>query len=109
MTNMKNDQDTMTRYCERHEMSWIPADGLSEKGASCPWCQRDLYWDELEAIHDTFGAAVRSKESKGGQHVSYHGDFASAPPSTVAQMKWWIRRWDEILGKNESIEEHDVT
>lgn len=91
---------TEIRYCETHEAHWIPWNGATEKGASCPWCQRDVFWDELEAIHDVFGAAVRSKEGKGGQHVPYFGDFCSVPPSTVSQMKWWMNRWAEILGKN---------
>lgn len=96
---MKTNQDTMTRYCETHEMHWIPSEGISEKASSCPWCQRDRLFDELEMIRDIFFAAVESKESKGGQHVQYHGDFCSMPPSCTVQMRWWIRRWDEVLGK----------
>lgn len=89
------------RYCERHEMHWIPGTGMTQKGSSCPWCQRDAFWDELEFIHETFNAAVANhRRPKGGQQVQYQGDFASVPPSTVGQMEWWVRRWDEALGKN---------
>ena len=27
-----------TRFCERHEMHWIPAVGMTEEASSCPWC-----------------------------------------------------------------------
>lgn len=93
------DQDRI-RYCEKHEAHWIPQCSASEKGSSCPWCQRDVFWDELEYIYDTFLSAVASRESKGGQQVPYFGDFASIGPSTVGQMRRWCRRWAELLGKN---------
>ena len=88
------------RYCESHEMHWVPGKGMSEKGASCPWCQRDVFWDELDAVADDFRAAVRSKTQKGGQQVSYHGSFCGATPSVVRDMEWYLRRWDEVLGRN---------
>lgn len=28
-----------TRFCERHEMHWIPAAGMTEEASSCPWCK----------------------------------------------------------------------
>lgn len=47
----------------------------------------------LWAIIDTFEAAVRAQEARcaGGQHVPYHGDFASVGPSTIGQMRRWTR------------------
>lgn len=96
-------------YCDRHEAHWIPRPGSTEKGATCPWCQRDTYWDELETIHDVFLAAVKSAEAKGGQQVPYFGDFAAAIhiPTTIRDMRQWIRRWDQLLGKNVKRGQHD--
>jgi chromosome segregation ATPase len=36
-------------------------------------------------------AAIRHHENrgKGGQQVSYHGDFAMVPPSAVSRLRWW--------------------
>lgn len=94
------DQENV-RYCEKHEMHWVPGAGMSQKGSSCPWCQRDVFWDELEYIRDTFVSAVQNfRRPKGGQQVSFHGDFSNITPSSVTQMDRWIRRWDEVLGKN---------
>lgn len=47
----------------------------------------------LYSMIDCFDGAVASFEDrgKGGQHVSYHGDFASIPPSAVGQMRRWSR------------------
>ena len=47
----------------------------------------------LYAMIDCFDGAVANHDSrsKGGQHVSYHGDFASMPPSSVGQMRRWSR------------------
>jgi len=101
-SEVKSYNASMIRYCETHEAHWIPWDGATEKAASCPWCQRDTYWDELEAICEIFTAAIASKEKKGGQHVPYHGDFCSVPPSTIGQMKWWVNRWENLFGKKKS-------
>lgn len=80
------------KTCNVHELSWI-------SNGSCPWCERDKLYDEIELIKETFQAAVVNQERKGGQQVPYHGDFASIPPSVVHQMKWWIKRWNELLPK----------
>jgi hypothetical protein len=88
------------QYCEKHNAHWIPPSTASEKGSSCPWCQRDVLWDELDNIYDVFLVAVQSKETKGGQHVTYSGDFSSVPPSTLKQMRYYITRWAEVLDKN---------
>jgi len=47
----------------------------------------------LWAVIDLFEGAVANFESrgKGGQHVPYHGDFASMPPSAAHQMQRWSR------------------
>ena len=35
----------------------------------------------------------------GGQHVSFHGDFASvAAPSALNKIKWWTREIRQALG-----------
>jgi hypothetical protein len=36
------------RYCEYHEMHWIPADGMTEKQSSCPWCKLDEAINEVD-------------------------------------------------------------
>jgi len=90
------------QYCSLHESSWIPFPGSTVVSASCPWCQRDKFYDAVENIRDVFSDAVRAFQNKGvgGQQVSYHGDFANIAPSVVGRMQWWIRAWDEILGRN---------
>lgn len=56
------------------------------------------------ALIDAFEAAAAHHEWKmaggGGQHVSYHGDFASMTPSGVSQMRRWARDLRSAL-KNE--------
>jgi hypothetical protein len=88
------------RWCEHHNAHWVPPSTASEKGSSCPWCQRDALYDELDNIYDVFLSAVQSKETKGGQQVPYFGEFASVSPSTIKEMRGYIKRWAEILGKN---------
>lgn len=86
------------KYCDFHEIS---LESLIEKPRTlpCPYCERDKLYDEIEFIKETFEAAISSKEKKGGQQVPYHGDFASAPPSVINQMRWWVNRWKAILPK----------
>lgn len=36
-------------------------------------------------------AAVKANRRQGGQHVPFHGDFASAPPSVLSRLEWWAR------------------
>jgi hypothetical protein len=47
----------------------------------------------LESITDEFERTVAYADSrgKGGQHVPFHGDFASAcqSPSFVSRARWW--------------------
>lgn len=55
--------------------------------------ERDRLRAAIWSVIDTFEGAVRAFESRGagGQHVPYHGDFSSVTPSTVSQMRRWIR------------------
>lgn len=45
------------------------------------------------AVIDMFDGASYNfrNRDKGGQHVPYHGDFASMPPSAASQMDRWSR------------------
>ena len=47
----KNSIDELC-YCETHGGYWIPPRYATDKGGSCPWCQRDAYWDKLEDIEE---------------------------------------------------------
>ena len=40
---------------------------------------------------DQVEAAQEGATNRGGQHVHYHGDFASATPSTRRELDWWRR------------------
>jgi len=42
-------------------------------------------------------AVARENAGRGGQQVPFHGDFASAPPSTLARLAWWSRRFDKAI------------
>lgn len=55
--------------------------------------ERDRNRAAIWAVIDMFDGAVANFESrgKGGQHVPYHGDFASMPPSAATQMQRWSR------------------
>jgi len=90
------------RYCEQHETHWVPWDGASERGASCPWCQRDEYWDELEDIWEVFTAAIESSHSQPSHHLrpNYSGDFSNPSQEVLASMKTFVKRWSQKLGKN---------
>ena len=51
------------------------------------------------AVIDMFEGAVANQENRGrgGQHVPYHGDFATMSPSSVGQMRKWARDLREAL------------
>ena len=85
------------KYCETHESAWMPFESNSE--TKCPWCQRDQLFDEIEMIKEIFEAAIAARENKGGQQVPYHGDFANITPSIIRDMKFWIKRWNQLLIK----------
>lgn len=70
----------------------------------------------VEAFVVTAEAAVRNQETKGhgGQHVSFHGDFACIQPSVTARLRWWAAEGREALAglsevashvRNEALEE----
>lgn len=47
----------------------------------------------LDALAGEFERAIHHHESrgKGGQQVTFTGDFASVGPSVVGRMRWWLR------------------
>lgn len=47
----------------------------------------------IQAMVDTFDGALLEHDSRnrGGQHVPYHGDFSSIPPSTLSDIRRWSR------------------
>jgi hypothetical protein len=61
--------------------------------------ERERRTAAIWAVIDMFDGAVRNFETRsaGGQHVPYHGDFASMPPSAASQMRRWIRDLMEAL------------
>lgn len=92
------------QYCENHDAHWIPTLGQSEKASSCPWCQRDSLYKELDQIAQTFRDVINVKQKqKGGMQVPYHGDFANSSPSSLRDMEWYLRKWDPILNVNKTI------
>lgn len=86
-------------------------DAVNRAGIHCAV----YYWEAIDMIAadrdrlravcssfvDTVEHAVRCKaqERSGGQHVSYHGDFASAPPSTMSRLEWWCREFHNAATK----------
>ncbi len=59
---------------------------------------RDL--DKIRQCIAGFVEVVEAAEAhatgpKGGQQVTFSGDFASAPPSTRGQLRWWAERLKE--------------
>ena len=95
-------EDQETRYCDSHQTKWVPVAG---SGASCPWCTRDLLVREVENIQNAFKLAILAHENRGitgAGRLSYSGDFVSVAPCVTAQMKRWVRRWEEILGRDRS-------
>ena len=47
----------------------------------------------LDGLCHEFEAAIYHHENKGkgGQQVSFHGDFYSVGPGTIGRMRWWVR------------------
>ena len=64
-----------------------------------PMARIDALERMLEAICDEFESTVRHAENrgKGGQQAPFHGDFASAPPSTVRAIAMWARDIRAVL------------
>ncbi len=54
----------------------------------------------LQAFDDEIEArAADLARGKGGQHVPFHGDFASVPPSALNRLKWWSRELRAALNE----------
>ena len=55
----------------------------------------------LAALTGEFERAVRHHENrgKGGQQVTFTGDFASVGPGTLQRMRWWLREMKAALGE----------
>lgn len=51
----------------------------------------------LQCFEAEIEAAAQHLASKGrgGQHVSFHGDFAQVPPSGIGRLRWWAREFRE--------------
>jgi hypothetical protein len=48
--------------------------------------------DITAALADSVESAARDRQrSPGGQHVPFHGEFASAPPSALSRLHWYVR------------------
>jgi hypothetical protein len=65
--------------------------------------ERDL--DQMRQCIAGFVEVVEAAEAhatgpKGGQQVTFSGDFASAPPSTRGQLRWWARRLKEASNEH---------
>lgn len=56
----------------------------------------------LTALAGEFRATVRHHENrgKGGQQVTFTGDFASVGPGTLSRIRWWLREMESALGES---------
>ncbi len=72
-----------------------------DNDCSCPMCERDALAWELTIIKEEFDRTVEHFENKGkgGQQVTFTGDFCAVGPSVVSRMRWWSRRWSKALKK----------
>lgn len=89
-------------HCEIHQVKWQHLSG-SLASQECPWCNSDIYSNEIIGIQSIFKLAIIASECKGvtgAGHLSYAGDFVSVSASVTAQMKRWVRRWEKILCKS---------
>lgn len=68
-------------------------DGLLERNAEIANLQAELREHRAAALAftETVAAAVRANDNRGrgGQHVSFHGDFCAATPSVLNRLEWW--------------------
>jgi hypothetical protein len=48
-------------------------------------------------LRDVTAAARRNREPKTGMQVPYHGEFASAVPSVIRDLEWFVRAFDRAL------------
>lgn len=99
-TTIQVEQEQEQNSCDNHQIQWS---SLSGKVHECPFCTRDLYLGEVEKIQSAFKMAILAHENRGitgAGHLSYSGDFVSVAPCVTAQMKRWVRRWEELIGNN---------
>lgn len=62
----------------------------------------DRVRDLAEAFVETVQAAVHNhRGAKGGQHVSFHGDFAHITPSVVRDLERWAREFQAALASTQ--------
>ena len=56
----------------------------------------------LTALTEEFQATIRHHDNrgKGGQQVTFTGDFASVGPGTLSRMRWWLREMQAALGES---------
>ena len=56
----------------------------------------------LTALAGEFQATIRHHENRGrgGQQVTFTGDFASVGPGTLSRMRWWLREMQAALGES---------
>ena len=88
-------------HCEFHQVKWQSLSG-SLIAQECPWCNSDIYSNEIASIQSIFKLAIIASEFKGvtgAGRLNYVGDFVSVSAAVTAQMKQWVRRWDKILCK----------
>ena len=67
----------------------------------------ELNLDQMRQCIEGFVEVVEAAEAhatgpKGGQQVTFSGDFASAPPSTRGQLRWWASRLKEASNEHSS-------
>jgi len=55
--------------------------------------------ETVEWFIEAVESARRARESKSGQQVSFHGDFASINPSSAKALDYWAARLKLALGK----------
>ncbi len=61
-------------------------------------------WERLGQLLQAFDDEIEARAAdlargKGGQHVPFHGDFASVPPSALNRLKWWSRELRAALNE----------
>jgi hypothetical protein len=85
---------------ERERASGYLADDIRalkdpETAAPAPDALRPL----VEALVREMEDAIAHRERpRGGQQVPFFGDFAQAPPSLIARLRWWVRELRSSLG-----------
>ena len=58
---------------------------------------RERVTNTLQHFREVTAAARRNREPKTGMQVPYHGEFASAVPSVIRDLEWFVRAFDRAL------------